>query len=63
MNKIIKTQLLKSNLVDEKFLDSNPALIIIPKQNQLSLKEDNCYLIEIDNSVLNPEVTSILASN
>jgi hypothetical protein len=65
MNSIIKKQLEKVTATNIEF-DDNTVSIYIPKTtsyNLTSLKKDSCYLIELDDSLLNPSSNSTLASN
>lgn len=65
MNNIIKKQLEKVTATNIEFNDDTIS-IYIPKTtsyNLTSLKKDNCYLIELDDSLLNPSSNSTLASN
>lgn len=65
MNSIIKKQLEKVTATNIEFNDDTTS-IYIPKTtsyNLTSLKKDCCYLIELDDSLLNPSFNSTLASN
>lgn len=65
MNKFIKNELEKVTVTEIKF-DDNTTSIFIPKTtswNLTSLKTDKCYLIELDDNLLNPTANSSLASN
>ena len=65
MNNRIKEQLKKVTSVDINF-DDNTTEIIIPKTlkfNNLLLKNNTLYLIELFDSVINPDINSTLASN
>ena len=65
MNNRIKEQLKKVTSVDITF-DDNTTEIIIPKTlkfNNLLLKKNVLYLIELFDSVINPDINSTLASN
>ena len=65
MNKLIKEQLKKvtSVMLDVK---DDVTHFVIPKATKFinsTLKQDQCYLIEIKDSVLHPDENSTLASN
>ena len=65
MNKLIKEQLKKvtSVMLDVK---DDVTHFIIPRATKFinsALKQDQCYLIEIKDSVLHPDENSTLASN
>lgn len=65
MNPQIKKELEKVTATDLQF-DNNTTSIFIPKTtswNLTSLKVNKCYIIELDDSLLNPSTNSSLAAN
>ena len=65
MNPQIKKELEKVTATDLQF-DNNTTSIFIPKTtswNLTSLKVNKCYVIELDDSLLNPSTNSSLAAN
>jgi hypothetical protein len=67
MNKIIKNQLLKCKVADIPSFEEDTTYIEIPKgkrfNKSLSFELNKCYIIEIEDYVLNPSPEFTLSTN
>ena len=63
MNKLIGEQLKKVSVANLGNFDEATNTFFIPKFEQVKVAEDECYLIELNDSLLRHDDTSILESN
>lgn len=63
MNKIIESQLAKVQEADLSNYDARTKTWHIPKISDVRMDVGSCYLIELDDSLLNPLANQILVSN
>lgn len=63
MNKIIQAQLKKCEVADLSTYDEATCTYHIPRFRQVKLEVNTCYLIKLDDMVLNRDSSSVLVSN
>ena len=56
MNKLIDAQLKKVEKADLSHYDKETNTYFIPRKNEIKLEEDNCYLVELQDTIFNNEV-------
>ena len=56
MNKIIKEQLAECKVADLSGFDYKTGKGIIPRVAYEQLKEDSCYIIKLDNTLVHPNI-------
>lgn len=63
INNIIKEQLLKCKTAVLNIDKDNPYIINIPKHEDVQVSLDECYLIELDDSLLNSNNDDLITCN
>lgn len=63
MNKIIEKQLKKTLIADLSHFDKESNEYFIPQYKQMKMDEDSCYLIQLDDSLLDSTRCQQLAVN
>lgn len=63
MNKFIEEQLQKVNIADLSNFDKSINTYYIPQVKDISIKVDSCYVIKLDETLLNPYTNDILVCN